>query len=748
MALLLALVCLIQMLRPRREYLYEGGTCFTEGIAVHEQPIYEGISLPAGVYRVALEYSTSEDMRSLCQVQDGTVFPGGLLTNGETFYSGLSETRFQMWLFERADALQVLVNYDGVGHLNTGNLRIYDTGQLWGMYLTVVLAATLFALAAQLLYAYNKEYGISRENKAVLFWLPVIVLLACAPYLLEGMPSGGDLGYHLHRIEGIKDGIQAGYFPVRLEPEWVHGHGYANGIFYCGTLLLFPALLRIIGFPITFSYNCFVVGLNIVTALLAYYSFSRIFRDKYIGLAGSALYTLSVFRIYKLMAAVVGECSALAFLPLLIYGFWRVFTEDRQDKEYRTCWIPLAFGYAGLLQTHVLSCEITAFLTVAVCVALIKRVLRRETFWELCKGAAGALAMSAWFLVPFLDYYVREDLHIKHVWARTIQERGIYPAQLLFNWWRHGTNAIFGEPGMTYSEAIGMGFVPMLGLFFFVILWFSGRLARRRDPLWQLGRISAVLGALMLVLSQEFFPWDAIQKTGRLAAALISSLQFPSRFLGWGGAFLTVLCCLSLYYFKESGNRLLWRVGILCVAAAVITSSMYLTDHIGRDKQRTYLYNVEGMGFGYVSGAEYLVEGTAWDSLLYHGPVTSENVVAADYEKGALRAELYCSNGSGQEGYVELPLLHYYGYRAYGETGELTVCKGDNNVVRVLIPAGYSAGVAVRFVSPWYWRAAEAVSYIGVLWIASVCVILYRRRKKVGSGHAEGREREEIPAKV
>lgn len=738
LALLLTIVCLVQMLRPGREYLYEGGMHFAEGTAVSGQPVYEGISLPAGVYRVALEYSTSEDLRSLCHVQDGTVFPGGLLTNGEILYSGLTETRFQMWLFERADALQILINYDGVGSLETGRLRIYDTGQLWGMYLTVVLTVTLLVLAAQLLYAYNREYGIARENKAVLFWLPVIVVIASVPYLMGGVPSGADLGYHMHRIEGIKDGILAGYFPVRLEPEWVHGHGYANGIFYCGTLLLFPALLRIIGFPVTFAYNCYVIGLNIATALIAYYSFSRIFRDKYIGLAGSALYTLSVFRLYKLMSmATVGECSAIIFLPLLVYGFWRVFTQDRKDKSYRTCWISLAFGYAGLFQTHVLSCEITALLTVVLCVVMLKRVFRRETFWELCKGAAGALVMSAWFLVPFLDYYVREDMHIKHVWARTIQERGIYPAQLLFHWWRFGGNAIIGESGMVHSQAMGVGFVPMLGLFVFVILWFGGRLARREDPVWKLGRISVVLGGMLLVMSQDFFPWDAIQNSSRLAASLVSSLQFPNRFLGWGSAFLVVLCCCCLYYFKENENRLLWAVGILCAAAAVASSSMYLTEHTGRDKQPTLLYNAEGMGYGYISGAEYLVQGTTQDSLLYHGPTASGNVEITAYEKGALRAELSCVNSSGQEGYVELPLLHYYGYRAYGENGELAVCKGDNNVVRVMIPAGCSTKVTVQFVSPWYWRAAEGVSWLGAVWILFVCL-----------KHAERGKHEGIPAKA
>lgn len=728
-AALLSFLCVIRMLWPNREYLYEGSTLFQEGTAVSEFPVFEKVSLSPGVYRMELEYSCGTDMQSTCWVEDGNVFTNGLLTHGEQLYSGLSRTDFHMWLFERTDTLRIMVKYDGQGHLQTGNLRIYETNGLWGICLTVILAVTLLLLAIQMLRWYDRQYGLSRENKNVIFLLTVLTLAASVPYLMGMTPSGADLTYHLHRIEGIKDGILSGQFPVRLEPEWVHGHGYANGIFYCGTLLLFPALLRIIGFPVTFSYNCYVIALNALTVWIAYYSFSRIFRNKYIGVAGSALYTLSVFRIYKLViTSAVGEGSAVTFMPLVVYGFWRVFTEDVHEKTYRSCWIPLALGYAGLLQTHVLSCEITAFLTLLMCVVFIKKIFRRETFIELCKGAGAALLLSLWFLVPFLDYYIREDLHIKHVWARPIQERGLYLAQLPFNWWRLGDNAVIGELGMRHSHALGVGFILTLGFLIFGGLWFFGRLKSMDRRIYNIGRLSFGFSALLMCMSLESFPWDKIQNSGRLAASLVSSLQFPNRFLGWASTFLVVLCCCCLYYFWKNKQKTLYFVGILCVLTGIATSGLYLDDHVIMSHNPLTLFNEEGMGKGYISGAEYLVQGTQEDTLLYHAPVTGGEVLIEEYEKGALRADFRCRNVGGGEGYVELPLLHYHGYRAYaGEEGaQLSVCKGDNNVVRVVIPAGFDAQVTVRFVSPWYWRVAEVVSYMTLL---SFLVIYVIRRK-------------------
>lgn len=704
--------CVIQILRPNREYFYEGDILFQEGIPMEDFPVYEGIQLPPGVYRVELMYSSSTDMQNLCYVQDRTVYPQGLLTHGDQFYSGLSATSFHMWLFENADALRILIKYCGQGSLRTGDLHIYETNQLWGIYLTVILFFTALILGLLFLRAYDRTYPISGENKNVIFALSVLVLVASVPYLSgTTLLSGADLTYHLHRIEGIRNGILAGQFPVRLESQWVHGYGYANGIFYCGTLLLFPALLRVIGFPVAFSYNCYGIALNIATVLIAYYSFSRIFRDKYIGVVGSALYTLSVFRIFKLLyATAVGEASAVTFMPLVLYGFWRVFSEDAGSRSYRTGWVPLAIGYAGLIQTHVLSCEITAFLTVIVCFVFIKKIFRKATFWELCKGAMGALFLSLWFLVPFIDYYLREDLHIKHVWARTIQERGLYLPQLMFNWWRFGDNSA------------GVGFILMLGFLVYGVLWFSGRLEDLEGPLRKLGKTAWMLGGLLMLMSLQVFPWDKIQNTSRLAASLVSSLQFPNRFLGWGCVFLVLLCCGCLSYFKERKQKAFYFTGLLCVLAGITTSGMYLYDHMGRDHYQLALYNPEGMGAGYISGAEYLIQGTEEETLLYRAPVVSEGILLSEYEKGALRAEFICDNTSGQEGYVDLPLLHYYGYRAYADDGneQLQVCKGDNNVVRVIIPPDCNTQITVKFVSPWYWRVAEIVSYLSAAWICIV----------------------------
>ncbi len=748
-ALLLTLFCMIMILMPNRTYCYQGGRVFDNGVAETEAIVYEKIALPPGVYDIILEYQTDTSLNSLCSVKDGTVYTGGLLTNWEILHKNLNHTNYHIWLFEGTEELQVNISYGGAGYVITGNLTIRETNLLWTILLVIIWTAA-FGINALLAFRhYDQTVGVKKEKKNIIVGLSAIVLLASLPFMQEGILSGGDLGYHLQRIEGVKDGIISGQFPVRLEPEWLYGHGYANGVFYCNTLLYIPAFFRWMGFTVGTSYKIFAIILNIATAGIAYYCFGRIFKNGYIGLLCSALHTLSIYRLYKFaICGAVGESSAFLFLPMILYGFYRCFSEDAGSRTYKTAWIPLAVGYAGILQTHVLTCEITAFLTIIVCIIFVKKIFVRETFLALLKGAMAAMAMSFWYLVPFLDYYLNEDVHIHHVSARRIQSNGTYLAQLFFHWWRSGDNSSPGDQGMTGSQAMGIGLVLGIGFLIFCILWFSGKwktkeeaaeAKRKEGKIIFLGKISCILGALFLVMSLNIFPWDRLQELNPLAASLISSIQYPDRFIGWATIFLVCLWGCLLWFFREN-NKWRYYLGIICIFIGITTSSMYLTDFVCRDTSEVYLYNEEGMGCGYISGAEYLIEGTRQELLDFAVPVSSSNVQIAEYDKRYLHMWVTCANHGQDAGYVDMPLLHYTGYRAFDTaTGkEMEVMRGTNNLVRVLVPVGFQGKMEVKFVSPVYWRISEAVTYLWWIFVAAMCVRNLKSKSRKAKVYADG----------
>ena len=731
-AMILLLPCVVKVIQPDKIYRCDDGCHeFAEGVPTEDTVVYDHIALKPGVYRVELYYNAEYGGTgpvAYTTMTDGTVITGGLCTNGEHLYAGASQSGYLLWLYEGTDEMQMRVSFGGEGSLRLLGYQIVETNQLWSMWITVILFVFLLVLCAFAYHYYNREYPIAEERKKAFFFVMLISFLASLPYLYRGNFPGIDITYHMLRIEGVKDGLLGGQFPVRIEPEWVYGHGYAAAVFYCDSLLYFPAILRLLGFPVSMAYNVYCVALTIMTAAIAYYCFRGIFRDTDIGLFCSALYTLSTFRLYKLVnTCAVGEGSAVAFMPLILYGMYRAFTEDPKSQRYKTVWAPIALGYAGLIQTHVLTCEITAFLTILICLVFVRKIFCRNTFLELAKGALAALGLSLWFLVPFLDYYLTTNVHIKNLSARTIQRTGMTPAHLAFHFWRNGIYTPNGETGVYQTHPVGVGLVLIVGLGLFGALVFGGALRGMNHDadndvnrnISRLAVVSALLGGLLLFMSTNVFPWDAVSGLSSLTATLVSSLEFTHRVLGWGTLFLVTVCGFCLWYLRREG-RWHYLTAAAVIIGCVITSSLYLLDFVRQEDDMLTLYNEEGMGFGFISDGEYLLEGTKASKLTFEkGATAGEGVSVSEYAKRYLNVKLSCVNAGGGEGYVEVPMLFYKGYRALDGEGEgLKVCAGDNHVVRVILPGGFDGDVEVRFVSPLYWRISELVSILTVLLLA------------------------------
>ena len=264
---------------------------------------------------------------------------------------------------------------------------------------------------------------------------------------------------------------------------------------------------------------------------------------------------------------------------------------------------------------------------------------------------------------------------------------------------------------MQYAQSVGVGLVLLSGLMIFLIHWFRGAFRERHDSSLRFVKATCLLGALLLFMSTNSFPWDKLQALNPVFAALISSLQFPNRFLGWGITCLVTVFGYLLLYFEKQDQRFYW----VMAAAAVLgmtTSGMYLLDFANRSDNYFELYNQESMGFGYISGAEYLIEGTDSELLTFSVPTAGSGVEITDYEKAGLGAALTCVNQGDTNGYIELPLLLYKGYQAVdtGSGQRLQLYAGDNQKLCVLIPAGYSGNLQVSFVSPFYWRLAEWIT--------------------------------------
>lgn len=676
------------------------------------------IALPRGVYTVELHYDTDVDFQNSCVVTDDTLGMKTLRTNGTSLFSGLTQTDYDMWLLRDSSQTAVHVFYSGEGSLTVKGLTIRQTNALNRIILFLMLCLFILVDVAYLYVQYDRAYAIPAKNKTVTFLLGLVILFTSIPLWVDYMLGGGDLAYHLMRVEGIVDGIRAGQFPIRISPEWQQGYGYASPIFYGETVLYLAALFRLIGFTVTTSYRLFHFAVVVGTVLIAYFCFKKIFREAYIGVFCSMLYSLSIYRIYKTWGCGSwGECFGIMFLPLIAWGFYRVFTQDIHEESYGRSWLPLTIGFTMLIQSHLLSCEMVGIFTIILCLILWRRVFRFRTFLVLAKTVIYSILLSAWFLVPFIDYMATGDFVIHHVSGRQIQSRGLYPAHLFFTFFISGNTVFFDSDGMYNTAPMGIGIGLMAALCILVYLFWAGKMAQRDRTERVLAKIVGGFSALAMLMSLSLFPWDRIQSINDVTATLVSSVQFPNRFLTIANVCLTIIGGLVARYMMEHKDKRFMALYFGGMVFLTIVSSLYLTDSMMNSAQPIRVYNHEGMGTGYISGAEYLPYGARAELFVYHDPVGTEGVLVDSYEKLSLGADVHLENPGSVEGSVAFALLYYKGYSAWNrDTGEELHCYGgDNFEVTVDIPAGFDGNVKVQFAAPWYWRVGEMVTLLTLL---------------------------------
>lgn len=701
--------------------------------------------LQAGSYRVVVAYEASSDMANVIDVISESAGYGVLKTNTTPLYAGLGQTSYLFWLIDTVSDLQVKVTSGGEGILNVFGGKLVRTNHMERQRLLIAFASFLLLDVLLCLFAWwnGMEREKKRENVLTAVLLGGITLGVSLPLFTDYLLTGADMTFHLLRIEGIKDGLLSGQFPVRIQPNWLQGHGYAVGIFYCDLFLYLPAFLRIMGMTVQGAYQCYKLSINVATCLISWYSFKRMFGSNKIGLFGSFLYTFYVVRMTYIYAVDgVGQYTAMTFLPLAAYGFYQIFTQDQTKAEAKYDFMPLALGVSGILCSHVLSCEILAFFGLLLCVVCFRKLLQKEVFLQLCKAAAATVLLNLWYLLPFLEYMLRTDLAVTKGGAayKQIQTWGMYIPQLFEPFPLGGQQgALPAEGGMVAETGYGIGLGLSLGLLLIFYL-----LTVVRKPLEQekgeggkllgitgiAGKISLCFGLLSMWMATIYFPWDRLAKCNGVIRQLIATLQFPNRMLTFTGVFLVVACCFAvqdLGRLKDAGiwkpaffHAAVWAIGIGHLLTAVYFYNTTFTESSGFFR----LYDETAMGNGYISGGEYVLLGTDVEKLTYKGPVCSEGISLNSYEKRGCYVKIDCDNGRDGQ-YIELPLLYYKGYQAVESGGEtLQVVCGDNNVVRVMVPSGFQGIIEVNFKGFWYWRAAELIS------VLTACLLLFMGMRK------------------
>ncbi len=679
---------------------------------------YNDIALHKGSYRVTIRYMADAEGNT-CYFESPDSDFNSVRNSSFNLRSDVTSISDIIWVNDNSGNYKFGVTYCGTGTLVIQNILVEQTNDYLSSICTFLVLWGLIAVAFCVLYKNAKAKGQKQKN--VLFGLLLLCLGSSIPLYVNYLFLSHDLIFHLTRIEGIKDGLLAGMFPVKIYPNVLQERGYAAPVMYGDIFLYIPALLRILGYTITDAYRTYVFLVNVATCLVSYWCVKRIFRDEYIGLLGSGLYTLSAYRFTNVYIRVaVGEYTAMTFLPLIFCGLYLIF-EDKEDNARKEGVLLSIIGFTGIIQTHVLTCEMVGIFTIAACGILWKRTFRKKTFLALTKVVLLVFLINLWWLVPFFDY-LGEELNINCIDSPYIQTNGCFLAQLLMPFTDAAGVSLTADAGIATEMPLNLGLSLVCGIIFFFYLFFFGK--KFSDKKYTcLAVFSMLMGIWALFMSTIYFPYDKLSDFSSLVHKLLA-MQFPWRFLVIATLFITISTCTVIvlftkFYKPEVVKGLVFVIGISILIPYFYSVYSFLSKTVA---YRAY----DSLNKTTVMNGEYLPVGVDVNNLPPLDCFPGDGVILNDYTRKYVKINLDVENTNQTESYIDIPLLYYKGYTAAGEYGHeyLPVCRGESALVRVALPAGYRGQVKVSFEEPWYWRAAEACSLLILIFL------LLRKLKK------------------
>ncbi|MGN0984809.1 MAG: hypothetical protein ACI4OI_08185 [Gemmiger sp.] len=662
---------------------------------------------PAGLYKISITYqsqASEQDTAGSC------VFlgQGSILNEGIPLPGNRTHAEGRVWIYgtTTSTALAILANDSS---LCVQSMQIEE---VWSWRLTTLLTALLlFLLADLLLLVLSPRLNLlhlSDAQRLAVFSLLALTLFVSIPAMDSSISYGFDLEFHLSRISGIAQGLRDGQFPVRIYPDFLYGYGYASPVFY-GDLLLYPsALLVWMGYPLCIAYQVYIVLLNLMTAVISYCCAHKAFHSRRMAMTGAVLYTASAYRIINLYyRPALGEASAQTFLPLILYGFWALYAEAASEKQHRGAWLPLLLGYTGVIQTHVISTELSALLGVGIVLVCWKKAFRRENLLLLVKGALGTVLVNLWFLVPFFQY-MQGDFRCTA--ADTVFEADLFRIplpQLL----------LFGDMGF---DSIRPGPALLAGALLLAacLIWQAG--SRTEQQFTRLGTWCLVGTGITFYFCCGF-EWSRLTDWfGATIAHYLCAIQFPFRLLTLA---TVLLCTASLCGLALTATRKGPRAASVCAACLTLLCVVSAWESLDSYNTKSYgkIAPTDVANFAdarETSGLEYVP--AAFDADIYHNqPDVVADTALYTYERDGLCFTVEAQNASDRESAIDFPLTYYPSYRLTENSGgDAVVCESPHGTVRVVLCAGYTGTFRLAFVPPRSWRAAELVSLLTLLALA------------------------------
>lgn len=345
--------------------------------------------------------------------------------------------------------------------------------------------------------------------------LPIVFIFIFCLWSLRSIFHPGfmyshDSLWHVQRLQNMVSLLPA-QFPVRWSPTLDNGYGIPlfnfayPAPYYLGAVFMFLGLGPVKAYYVLLFLSYFAGGVGVY--FLA--------KKRVIGLIAALLYLLTPYQFLDIFVrGALGEVVALGLIP------WVILCYQQISRTGRIAWYsPLPF--AVLLISHNFYAYLFAGMLAVITIFFYQNKLKILITFLL------SLALSAFFILPALQE--KSFLLISQAQNQQFSDHFVYPQQLLYSTWSY-FGSVIGENPSEMSFQLGVAnIVVLVSAMIYAILQLLKRAISR--PLF--AYISLTLFVIFMTTSYSSWFWQHLP--------LISSLQFPWRFLGLAAILNTLL---------------------------------------------------------------------------------------------------------------------------------------------------------------------------------------------------------------
>lgn len=550
---------------------------------------------------------------------------------------------------------------------------------------------------------------VKHENVWWCILIGICVLVVTYPVYTSGIFVGDDLCFHLNRIAGIKEGLLAGQFPVRIHAYQLNGYGAPIGIFYPDFFLYIPAVFHLLGTPLVLAYRLFCFLIVLFMAFISWYSFDLLGtlacckNTRRLGAVAAISYVSYWFIFLDLYKrADLGEALALVFIPLALAAILSVLYGDIGK------WPLAVVAVTGVCQSHILSTIFMAIAIAVMCLASRRFILQKARLYAFLKALILTVTINLFLLIPFLYYYFHMKFNVPFVYSDALV------SQIAGDSWDRWSVKFF----------IGVQFLwgaPVtINLVLFLKQWFQSRKAPEK-AVPTMTKTMFVTALLLIYASTTAFPWNLVISTPGFG--WLQFIQFPWRLMILASPCLAFCGALGFVRFVERSPKALAALFISCVVTCLLNMALF-SSFVEFKRQMSPELNViassgQVPSYGYPGSDDYFFDGYSFEAIRN----AAGNVLSAqdmrssaqitDYHKQGTTVSFAYSAEKSTD--ISLPLFEYMGYTAENSRGEaLEISSDQNHVMLVQLPEGHDT-VTVRYTGLPIFRAGDVISCIGLI---------------------------------